>query len=101
MKSKETDIYSEARRWIHEPAKPVRYTPKKCIAKTKQDCFYFSCIYCHHNGGNCTKEEQLPADGIELRHKVKLERIGRTTFRDWPQITKQMAKLIKQREGEK
>ena len=73
MKSKETDIYSEARRRIHEPAKPVQYTPKKCIAKTKQDCFYFNCIYCHNNGINCTKEEQLPADGIDLRHRVKVE----------------------------
>ena len=97
---KETDIYREARRRIHEPSKPVRYTPKKCIAKTKQDCLYFS-IYCHRNGGNCTKEEQLPADGIELRHKVKVERIDRTTFRDWSQIMKQTAKLIKQQGGDK
>lgn len=101
MKYKETDIYSEARRWIHEPSNTVRYTPKKCIAKTKQDCFYFNCIFNHHNGGDCTKEEALPADGIELRHKVKVERIDRTTFRDWSQIMKQTAKLIKQREGEK
>ena len=101
MKKENIDIYSEARRRIHEPSKPVRYTPKKCIAKTKQDCFYFSCIYCHRNGGNCTKEEQLPADGIELRHKVKVERIDRTTFRDWSQIMKQTAKLIKQQRGDK
>lgn len=100
MKQK-TDIYSEARRRIHEPSKLNRFTPKKCIAKTKHDCYYFSCIHCHHNGGNCTKEEQLPEDGIELRHKVKVERIDRTTFRDWSQIMKQTAKLIKQREGEK
>ena len=87
MKSKENiDIYSEARRQIHEPSKPVRYNPKNCIAKTKQDCFYFSCIYCHHNGGNCTKEEQLPADGIDLRHRVKVEKVGRGAVRDWPQI---------------
>lgn len=95
------DIYSEARRRIHEPSKLVRFTPKKCISKTKQDCFYFSCIHCHHNGGDCTKEEQLPADGIELRHRIKVERIDRTTFRDWSQIMKQMAKLIKQQRGEK
>ena len=101
MKKENIDIYSEARRLIHEPSKPVRYTPKKCIAKTKQDCSYFNCIHCHHNGGDCTKEEQLQADGIELRHKVKVERIDRTTFRDWSQIMKQTAKLIKQREGEK
>ena len=78
MKKENIDIYSEARRRIHEPSKPVLYTPKKCIAKTKQDCLYFYCIHCHHNGGDCTKEEQLPADGIELRHKVKVERIDRT-----------------------
>lgn len=98
MKKENIDIYSEVRRRIHEPSKPVRYNPKKCIAKTKQDCFYFSCIHCQHNGGDCTKEEQLPADGIELRHKVKVERIYRHTFRDWPQIIEQTAKLIKQRE---
>ena len=80
-------------------ARPPGYTPKKCIAKTKQDCFYFSCIYNHHNGGNCTKEEQLPADGIELRHRVKVERVGRDAVRDWPQIIKQTAKLIKQQRG--
>ena len=72
---KETDIYSEVRQRIHKPSKPVCYTPKKCIAKTKQDCFYFNCIYCNRNGGNCTKEEQLPADGIDLRHRVKVENI--------------------------
>ena len=101
MKKENIDIYSEARRRIHEHSKLVRYNPKKCIAKTKQDCFYFSCIHCHHNGGNCTKEEQLPADGIELRHKVKVERIDRTTFRDWSQIMKQTAKLVKQQRGGK
>ncbi|MEE6208275.1 MAG: hypothetical protein VZR95_09510 [Alphaproteobacteria bacterium] len=98
---KETDIYSDALRRIHEPSKPVRYNPKKCIAKTKQDCFYFRCIHSHHNGGDCTKEEQLPTYGIELRHRIKVERIDRTTFRDLSQIMKKKAKLIKQREGEK
>ena len=63
-----------------------KYTPNNCIAKTKQDCFYFRCIYNHHNGGNCTKEEQLPADGIELRHRVTV---------NWPQIVK----LIKRHRG--
>ena len=67
-------------------ALPTRYTPKNCIAKTRQDCFYFSCINNHHNGGNCTKEEQLPADGIELRHRVTV---------NWPQIVK----LIKRHRG--
>ena len=47
------------------------------------------------------RERELPADGIELRHKAKVERIDRTTFRDWPKIMEQTAKLIKQREGEK
>ena len=37
-------------------------------------------------GGNCTKEEQLPADGIELRHRVTV---------NWPQIVK----LIKRHRG--
>ena len=86
MKKENIDIYSEARRRIHEPSKPVRYNPKKCIAKTKQDCFYLNCIFNHRNGGDCTKEEQLPADGIDLRHRVKVERVGRDAVRDWPQI---------------
>lgn len=96
MKSKETDIYSEARRRVLEPSKG--YTPKNCIAKTKQDCFYFQCIHNSYYGGECVREKELPADGIELRHKVKVERIDRTTFRDWPQIIEQTAKLIKKRE---
>lgn len=97
MKSKETDIYSEARRRVLEPSQKG-YTPKNCIAKTKQDCFYFQCIHNSQNGGECVQEKELPADGIELRHKVKVERIDRTTFRDWPQIVEQTEKLIKQRE---
>lgn len=94
---KETDIYSEERRRVLEPSQKG-YTPKNCIAKTKQDCFYFQCIHNSQNGGECTQEKELPADGIELRHKVKVERIDRTTFRDWPKIIEQTAKLIKQRE---
>lgn len=100
MKSKETDICSEARRRVLDRRKKG-YTPKNCIAKTKQDCFYFQCIYNSHNGGECVRERELPADGIELRHKVEVERIDRTTFRNWPLIMEQTAKLIKQREGEK
>ena len=91
MKSK-NDIYSEARRRVLEPSKG--YTPKNCIAKTKLDCFYFQCIHNSNNGGECVREKELPADGIEIRHKVKVERIDRTTFRDWPQIIKKTAKLI-------
>lgn len=98
MKDK-TDIYSEARRRVREPSKG--YTPKNCIAKTKQDCFYFQCIYNSQNGGECSRERELPADGIELRHKEKVERIDRHTSRDWLQITAQMAKLTKQQEGDK
>ena len=94
---KETDIYSEARRRVLEPSQKG-YTPKNCIAKTNLDCFYFQCIYNSHNGGECVQEKQLPADGIEIRHKVKFERIDRTTFRDWPQIINQMTK---QQGGEK
>lgn len=95
MKSK-TDIYSEARRRVLEPSQKG-YTPKNCIAKTKQDCFYFQCIHNSQNGGECTHEKELPADGIELRYKVKVGRIDRTTFRDWHQIIEQTAKFIKQR----
>ena len=104
MKKKETDIYSEAQRRVLEPSQKG-YTPKNCIAKTKQDCSYFQCIHNSQNGGECVQERELPADGIELRHKVKVGRIDRHTFRDWPQIIEQtaklMPKLIKQQGGEK
>lgn len=94
---KETDIYSEARRRVLEPSQKG-YTPKNCIAKTKHDCFYFQCIHNSHNGGECIRERELPASGIELRHKVKVERIDRYKSLDWLQLIQQTSlyrKLIK------
>ena len=98
---KQTDIYSEARRRVLEPSQKG-YTPKNCIAKTKQDCFYFQCIHNSQNGGECVRERELPADGIELRHKQKVVRKDGTTVSDWwSKIINKHEKLIKQQGGEK
>ena len=58
MKKKETDIYSEARRRTVECVQ--EYRPKSCISKSKEDCFYFQCIWSQHAGGCCQLERELP-----------------------------------------
>lgn len=71
MKKKETDIYSEARRRTVERAQWAgqnigglgnvqEYRPKSCISKSKDDCFYFQCLWGHHAGGYCQLQRELP-----------------------------------------
>lgn len=47
------------------------FKPKNCIAKTKQDCFYFVCIHSGNQGARCELEDALPVDGIALKELLK------------------------------